>query len=87
MSGLSRIHRKDQLARIPHGLPVFLLCGSDDPVGSYGKTVRALADLYASNGLSDVALKIYEGGRHEMLNETNRDEVTADILDWIAGCR
>ena len=86
-SGLSRIHRKGNIARIPRGLPVFLLCGSDDPVGAYGKTVRALADLYTSSGMSDVALKIYEGGRHEMLNETNRDEVTADILDWIAGCR
>lgn len=85
--GLLVIHRKEKISLIPHNLPVFLVCGSEDPTGKYGKTVRKLADIYTCTGLSDVALKIYKGARHELLHETNRDEVTADILDWISGCR
>lgn len=85
--GLTRIHRKKMIDSIPRNLPVFLVCGSDDPVGGYAKTVRRLAERYSTSGVKDVALKIYEGARHELLNETNRDEVTADILDWISPCR
>lgn len=85
--GLLMIHRKKMIASIPRSLPVFLICGSDDPVSNYSKTVRRLASIYSEAGLVDVALKIYDGARHEVLNETNRDEVTADILDWISGCR
>ena len=43
-----------------------------------------LAMHYAQTGHSRMSLKLYHGGRHEMLNETNRDEVTADWLDWIS---
>ena len=86
LSGLSSIHRPDALQGIPENLPVFIICGAEDPVGSYGKTVKKLADILTDKGINDLALKIYEGSRHELLNETNRDEVTADVLDWISGC-
>jgi len=82
--GLSFIHRQAAYDWIPRDLPIFLVSGDCDPVGSYGKTVRKLADIYRAQGLSRVKLTLYPGARHEILNETNRDEVTADILGWIA---
>ena len=70
------------IAGVPSGLPVLIVSGADDPVGSYGKTVRTLAELYRAAGVRDVALVLYEGGRHEVLNETNGSEVASDILEW-----
>lgn len=67
---------------IPKGLPVILLSGSDDPIGEFGKGVRRARDGLVKAGLKP-ELKLYEGGRHEIINETNRDEVFADIGDWI----
>ena len=69
-------------ALIPRDLPVIILNGSDDPVGGEEGGQR-LAGFYRSLGLSDVTFRSYPGGRHELLNETNRDEVLADILGWI----
>jgi alpha-beta hydrolase superfamily lysophospholipase len=83
MDGLSRIHRNREIAKIPRTLPVLLLFGEDDPIGSYGKTVRALEQRYRASGMERVTVKAYPKGRHELLNDTNRDEVTVDILGWV----
>jgi alpha-beta hydrolase superfamily lysophospholipase len=83
MRGLSLIHRPAAMDLIPKGLPIFILSGTDDPISQYGKTVQALAGIYKGIGIKNVQLTLYEGGRHESLNETNRDEVTRDILSWI----
>lgn len=85
--GLMKIHRPKMITSIPRELPVFFVCGSEDPVGGYAKSVRRLAELYSEAGIKDVALKVYDGARHELLNEINRDEVTADLLDWMSSCR
>jgi len=82
-SGLLRIHRSSAIASIPKDLPILIMSGTDDPISKYGKTVRRLARRYENCGIRDVTLRLYEGGRHESLNETNRDEVTAEILAWI----
>ena len=82
-SGLCYTHASRHLRRIPHRLPIFLIAGSDDPVGSYGETVSKLSSIYKANGVQDVLLKLYPGARHELLNEINRDEVKADILSWL----
>lgn len=69
--------------RIDHDLPVLILIGSEDPLGG-PRSVELLAKAYRKRGgLSDVEVKIYEGGRHEMFNETNRDEVIADLVAWL----
>jgi len=81
--GLLEITRLAAVARVPD-LPILILGGQLDPVGGEKRLVQ-LADVYRRTGHAAVTLKIYEGGRHEMLNETNRDAVTADILAWIAG--
>jgi len=71
------------LRKIRGGLPVYVFSGSDDPVGQQLDGVRILLDRYRDAGLYNVAHEFYPGGRHEMLNEINRDEVRADLLDWI----
>ncbi len=83
LAGLCFIHSKKNMQKIPAGLPVFLIAGTDDPVGSYGKTVTKLFNIYQSNGMKSVAIKLYDGAKHELLNEINRDEVKADVLSWM----
>ncbi|MBQ2313371.1 MAG: lysophospholipase [Treponema sp.] len=82
-SGLGFIHAPQNLARIPHKLPVLLIAGKEDPVGSYGRTVEALANVYRAGGMEDVQLKLYDGDRHELLNERDRAQVQADVLAWL----
>ena len=67
---------------LPKGFPVLILSGSCDPVGNNGQAARVLEQSYRAAGL-DVRMMIYEGARHELLNELNRDEVTEDILGFL----
>ena len=71
------------LAGIRSDLPLLIASGSDDPVGGGGELVKVLAQRYRDAGLVDVTLKLYDGARHEILNELNRDEVTADVIGWL----
>lgn len=69
--------------KINRDLPVLILIGSEDPLGG-PRSVQLLADAYRRRGkLTDVTARIYDGGRHEMFNETNRDEVIADLVAWL----
>jgi alpha-beta hydrolase superfamily lysophospholipase len=68
---------------IPRELPVLLFSGERDPVGRNTVAVQQLADRYRALGLRDVQVTFYPGGRHEMLNETNRDEVVRDVIGWL----
>lgn len=63
-------------------VPVLIMSGDMDPVGGYGEGVRALAQLYGRQGYA-VTLQLYPQGRHEMLNETNRDRVIEDVLRFL----
>jgi alpha-beta hydrolase superfamily lysophospholipase len=85
MGGLCRIHKPEEMKKIPQDLPVFIIYGGDDPVGDYGKTVQALYNIYLANGMKHVSIKEYPGARHELFNEINRDEVIEDVLSFIAG--
>ncbi|MCW2582807.1 MAG: Lysophospholipase [Klenkia sp.] len=72
----------DAVAQLPDGLPVLLLSGSRDPVGGVDAAqVTALAGMLADRGLP-VDQHVYPDARHEVFNETNRDDVTADLLAW-----
>src|SRR6478735_4300870 len=71
------------LAGIRAGLPLLLVSGSEDPLAGGGQLVQVLGQRYRDAGLADVTVKLYDGARHEILNETNRDEVTADVVAWI----
>lgn len=72
----------EALAGIKRGLPVYVVVGDQDPINQKLAGLTPLVEAYRAAGL-DVTLKVYEGGRHEMLNETNRDEVVADLLAWL----
>lgn len=83
LDALPTLTRADRLARIPKNLPIYIFSGEKDPVGLNGEGVRALADRYRKAGLSDVTVKLYPEARHEVLNETNRDEVMRDLVEWL----
>ena len=72
----------EALAGVPRGLPTYVFVGDEDPINQNLTRLTPLVDAYRAAGL-DVSLKVYPGGRHEMLNETNRDEVVADLLAWL----
>lgn len=63
--------------------PIYIFSGSDDPVGSYGIGTKKLYEFYKKIGYKDVTLKLYTGGRHEMLNEINKYDVYDDLLMWL----
>ncbi len=69
--------------RIPATVPVLFFSGALDPVGGNTRAVGALAERYRALGLRDVQVTFYPDARHEMLNETNRDEVVRDVLAWL----
>ncbi len=71
------------LAGIRPDLPLLVVSGSQDPLAGGGQLVQVLGQRYRDAGLVDVTLKVYDGARHEILNETNRDEVTADVVAWL----
>ena len=81
LGGLLRISKDEALQEIPTPLPILITGGSDDPVGGENG-MRMLAAHYESTGHANTVTRIYSGGRHEMLNETNRDEFTSDLLQW-----
>ena len=82
-SGILRLHDPAFLARMPKDLPLLFLAGTADPVGDRGKGVlRAVQSLKAA-GVQNIRCKLYPGARHELLVETNRQEVFADIAAWL----
>lgn len=70
--------------QVPADRPYLVLSGSMDPVGNYTKGVSEVCGRLKRAGVKDLTLKIYEGAHHEVLNETNHQEVYRDILDWTA---
>lgn len=83
LDALPTLADSTNLARVPKDLPVYVLAGSRDPVTGYLKGLQQLVDSYQAVGLRDITWKVYEGGRHEMLNETNRADVHKDFLTWL----
>nr|MBQ8245307.1 lysophospholipase [Oscillospiraceae bacterium] len=83
MKGIYYIQKPENLAQMKKDLPVFFIAGGDDPVGSYGKGVHQAAEAFRKAGMTDVSVRIYPMGRHEILNEINREDVFADIVKWI----
>ena len=83
MTGIYYIERSDSLANMKKTLPVYFIAGEEDPVGSYGAGVRQAAKMFKKSGMINVALKLYPGCRHEVLNELNKEEVYRDITDWV----
>lgn len=68
--------------RVRKDLPLYIFSGERDPVGA---NLQGLIDSYRAAGLTRLTTRIYPDGRHEMLNEINRDEVTRDLIAWLEG--
>lgn len=83
LGGLMDIDSDSARSQIPKDLPVYLFAGDADPVAKYGKGPTQLADAYRQVGMRKVDLKLYAEGRHELFNDINRDEVTADLIEWL----
>lgn len=81
--GIVQMEDPALMARVPKQLPIYLFAGALDPVGRAGQGPQALARAYQRAGLQNVTLKLYPGGRHEMINEVNRAEVVSDLLAWL----
>ncbi|MDP6376014.1 MAG: alpha/beta hydrolase [Pseudomonadales bacterium] len=81
-SGAREAARKGNIATIPTDLPIYIFCGADDPVHDESKNLTRLSDRYRAAGL-DFKMKLYPGGRHEMFNETNAEEVVGDLVAWL----
>lgn len=64
-------------------LPLLVFSGAEDPVGERGKGARQVYEQYVKAGLDDAQLILYDGGRHEMLNEVNREQVYKDVRQWL----
>ncbi|MCK5005177.1 MAG: lysophospholipase [Candidatus Aminicenantes bacterium] len=81
--GIKKINKKDNIRNIPVELPVYFISGEKDPVGDNSKGVVKVMKSFTKAGVKDIEYKFYENGRHEMLNELNKDEVYSDIFNWI----
>jgi len=83
MKRLTQIGNMDNIEKILKDLPILLFAGDMDPVGNKGKAVQQVYEIYRKAGIKDVSCRLYKDGRHEMLNETNRQEVYDDIIAWM----
>lgn len=68
---------------VPKDLPILVISGAMDPVGDYGLGPKKVYDSYIDNGIMDVQLRLYEDDRHEILNETNYQQIYNDIYIWL----
>ena len=83
MEGLQYISSPRALSQMDPDTPVYLFSGDRDPVGAMGEGVKKVYGFFRNHGIKDLTLKLYPGGRHEMFNEYNRDEVHQDLLNWL----
>lgn len=81
---IRKISKKEWAASFPNDFPVYLFSGAEDPVGAMGRGVTKVYQRLVSAGKTDASMKLYPGGRHEMLNERNREEVYEDVWNWIS---
>lgn len=79
------IQKNENIAKIPKTLPILFISGTEDPVGNYGKDVESIYDIYDNAGINDIEMLLYHDGRHEMLNEIEREGVFEDVYEWIMG--
>ena len=84
---ISESNSKKWFSTYPKGLNTLIISGDMDPVGNYGKGPREIYKRLMIEGCTSLVLKSYEGARHELFNETNREEVFGDLLAWLDGAK
>ncbi len=83
IKGSKEINNQKTFNATPKALPIYIFSGDKDPVGEMGKGVKRVVKQYKKAGINDLTLKLYKGGRHEMLNETNKTEVEQELISWL----
>ncbi|MGB5378796.1 lysophospholipase [Muriicola sp.] len=78
-----KVNSPEAFKATPKDLPILMFSGDKDPVGEMGKGVKRVAKQYEKYGINDFTFNLYEGGRHEMLNETNAEAVQQEIIGWL----
>ncbi|WP_406034003.1 alpha/beta hydrolase [Nocardioides sp. NBC_00163] len=82
-AGAERLADPTAIGGIRSDLPILVVSGDADPLAGGGALVELLGERYREAGLKDVTVTLYPGARHEIFNETNRDAITADVIDWL----
>ena len=77
---------EENLRRMPKELPILFVSGREDPVGDFGRGVEKVWSRFRSVGMQKVSQKLYDTDRHEILNETDREDVYRDLADWLNKC-
>ena len=80
---LDRLNKDENLKEMPKDLPVLFIAGTDDPVGNYGEGVRKAQEDFKRVGMKRTSLRLYEGCRHEILNEPIKQQIFDDIYAWV----
>jgi alpha-beta hydrolase superfamily lysophospholipase len=82
-AGARTVADPKRLAQVRPDLPLYVTVGEMDPVNGGLDFVGTLVERYRAAGLTDITVRVWPGARHEVFNETNRDEVVADLVDWL----
>jgi alpha-beta hydrolase superfamily lysophospholipase len=83
IGGLAEICTPELIARMPKTRPIYVLAGALDPVNNRLVGIRKFRKALEEAGMQRVTVRVYPGARHELFNETNRDEITRDLIDWL----
>ncbi|MFA7560410.1 MAG: alpha/beta hydrolase, partial [Sphaerochaeta sp.] len=83
LTGVEVANNRALAKSLPNDLPMYIISGSEDPVGDYSKGVRKVYELYKEAGIEDLSLTLVEGARHEILNETDRKDTYKLITQWM----
>ena len=83
VSNLKILNKTPAFKETPNNIPILIFSGDEDPVGDMGVGVTKVAENYKRNGNDDLTFFLYKGGRHEMINEKNSQEVEHDIMEWL----
>ena len=83
LTGIGMNEKQENLLKMNKRLPVLFVSGAKDPVGRMSQGVLTCIDAFKRAGMRQISIRIYPEGRHEMLNESNHEEVFQDILSWL----
>lgn len=83
LAGSREAKSSQSVQRLPTQLPIYIFSGAADPVHGEEKNLQRMLSAYRGRN-SNVAYQLYPDGRHEMLNETNREAVVEDLIRWLA---
>ncbi|MFA7643527.1 MAG: alpha/beta fold hydrolase, partial [Sphaerochaetaceae bacterium] len=83
LDGIEMANDRRLAARIPKDMPLHIISGGNDPVGDFGKGVRKVHAMYRKVGIADLSWNIVKGARHELLNETNREDIQRMLGTWL----